>query len=131
MNQLTNESCIYYLKHKLGEWYHEAPRPARKQPAVVDADEPGQQPTTRRMQPRQTLPLVEAAAVYLYSISKAFRPEFDAQGALKRAQDRDGQCPGCIAPYLEADRNRKALIMLENKPAVDSELYNSNRAEAE
>jgi hypothetical protein len=28
-----------YLKHKLEEWYREAPRPARKQPAV-DADEP-------------------------------------------------------------------------------------------
>ena len=83
------------------------------------------------MQPRPTLPLVEAAAVCLYSISKAFRPEFDAQGALERAPDRDGQCPGCIAPYLEADRNRKALITPENVPAVDSELYNSNRAEAE
>jgi hypothetical protein len=28
-----------YLKRKLGEWYREAPRPARKQPAN-DADEP-------------------------------------------------------------------------------------------
>jgi hypothetical protein len=28
-----------YLKRKLGEWYREASRPARKQPAV-DADEP-------------------------------------------------------------------------------------------
>jgi hypothetical protein len=28
-----------YLKRKLGEWYREAQRPARKQPAV-DADEP-------------------------------------------------------------------------------------------
>ncbi len=41
------------------------------------------------------------------------------------------QCPGCIAPYLEADRNRKALITPVNVPAVDSELYDSNRVEAE
>ena len=110
VNQLTNESYImmYYLKRKLGEWYYEAPRPARKQPAVVDADEPGQQPTTRRMQPRQTLPLVEAAAVYLYSISKAFRPEFDAQGAPEREPDRDRAMPGLHSAVFGADRNRMA-----------------------
>jgi hypothetical protein len=34
-------------------------------------------------------------------------------------------------PYLEADRNRKALITPENVPAVDSELFNSNRVEEE
>jgi hypothetical protein len=34
-----NEPYMAYLRHKLGEWYSEAPRPARKQP-VVDADEP-------------------------------------------------------------------------------------------
>ena len=39
LNQLANEPYMAYLKRKLGEWYREAPRPARKQPAV-DADEP-------------------------------------------------------------------------------------------
>ena len=45
LKHLANELYIDYLKHKLGEWYYvtaslrEAPRPARKQPAV-DADEP-------------------------------------------------------------------------------------------
>jgi hypothetical protein len=39
LNQLANEPYMAYLKHKLGEWYSEAPRPAHKQPAV-DADEP-------------------------------------------------------------------------------------------
>jgi hypothetical protein len=40
LNQLANEPYIMaYLKRKLGEWYHEAPRPASKQPAV-DVDEP-------------------------------------------------------------------------------------------
>ena len=39
LNQLANEPYMAYLKHKLGGWYREAPRPARKQPAV-DADEP-------------------------------------------------------------------------------------------
>ena len=39
LNQLANELYMAYLKRKLGEWYREAPRPARKQPAV-DADEP-------------------------------------------------------------------------------------------
>ena len=39
MNQLANELYMAYFKHKLGERYREAPRPARKQPAV-DADEP-------------------------------------------------------------------------------------------
>jgi hypothetical protein len=39
LNQLANELYMAYLKRKLGEWYREASRPARKQPAVV-ADEP-------------------------------------------------------------------------------------------
>jgi hypothetical protein len=39
LNQLANEPYMAYLKRKLGEWYREASRPARKQPAV-DADEP-------------------------------------------------------------------------------------------
>jgi hypothetical protein len=39
LNQLANELYMAYLKRKLWEWYREAPRPARKQPAV-DADEP-------------------------------------------------------------------------------------------
>jgi len=39
LNKLANEPYMAYLKRKLGEWYREAPRPARKQP-VVDADEP-------------------------------------------------------------------------------------------
>ena len=39
LNQLANEPYMAYLKRKLGGWYREAPRPARKQPAV-DADEP-------------------------------------------------------------------------------------------
>ena len=38
-SKLANEPYMAYLKRKLGEWYREAPRPARKQP-VVDADEP-------------------------------------------------------------------------------------------
>jgi hypothetical protein len=74
-----------------------------------------QQPTTRRRQLRQTLSLVEAMAVGLYSISKAFRLEFDARGALEVRSERQtgtAQCPGCRAPYLEADRHRKALITL-------------------
>jgi hypothetical protein len=110
LNQLANEPDMAYLKRKLGEWYSEAPRPARKQTAV-DADEPapaaGDQ-VTRRRQPRPMLPLVEATAVGLYSISKAYRPEFDVRGAPEQAPDRE--CPGCTAPYLEADSNRKALI---------------------
>ena len=51
LNQLANEPYMAYLKRKLGEWYSEASRPARKQPAV-DADEPapgGQPPGTTRM----------------------------------------------------------------------------------
>ena len=50
LNQLANELYMAYVKRKLGEWYREAPRPARKQPAV-DADEPapgGQPPGTIR-----------------------------------------------------------------------------------
>ena len=39
LNKLKNEPYMAYLKRKLGGWYREAPRPARKQPAV-DADEP-------------------------------------------------------------------------------------------
>jgi hypothetical protein len=38
LNQLANESYMAYLMRKLGEWYREAPRLARKQPAV-DEDE--------------------------------------------------------------------------------------------
>jgi hypothetical protein len=86
LNQLANEPCMAYLKRKLGGWYREPPRPAHKQPAV-DADEPRsphQPPGTRRRQPRPTLPLVEATAVGLNSISKAYRPEFDVWGALSR-----------------------------------------------
>ena len=75
LNQLANEPYMAYLKRKLGEWYLEAPRPARKQPAV-DADEPapgaGDQEEPPRRQPRPTPPLVEATAVGLYSISKAY-----------------------------------------------------------
>ena len=33
--------------------------------------------------------------------------DYTAQGVPERAPDRG---PGCIAPYLEADRNRMALI---------------------
>jgi hypothetical protein len=40
------------------------------------------------------LPLVEAMAVGLYLISKAFRPEFDVRGAPERAPDRDSTWPG-------------------------------------
>jgi hypothetical protein len=49
----------------------------------------------RRRQQRPTLPLVEATAVgsSLYSISKAFRPDFEARGAQERAQDRDHAVP--------------------------------------
>ena len=39
LNELSNERYMQYLKRKLGEWYREAPRPARKQP-VLDEDEP-------------------------------------------------------------------------------------------
>jgi hypothetical protein len=41
------------------------------------------------------------------------------------------QCPGCIAPFLEADRNRKALITPENVTAVDCELYHGDCVEEE
>jgi hypothetical protein len=39
LNQLASEPYMAYLKSKLGKWHREAPRPARKQPAV-DEDEP-------------------------------------------------------------------------------------------
>jgi hypothetical protein len=39
LNKLANEPYMAYLKRKLGEWYREAPRPARKQHAVY-RDEP-------------------------------------------------------------------------------------------
>ena len=39
LNKLANEPYMAHLKRTLGDWYREAPRPARKQP-VVDADEP-------------------------------------------------------------------------------------------
>jgi hypothetical protein len=42
----------------------------------------------------QTLPLVEATAVGLYSISKAYRPEFDVRGAPERVLVRDRAVPG-------------------------------------
>jgi hypothetical protein len=106
LNQLANEPYMAYLKSKLGEWYSEPPRPASKQPAV-DADEPAPA--------GPTLSLVEAMAAGLYSISKAFRPEFNAGGAQEVRSERQtgtAQCPGCRAPYLEADRHRKALITL-------------------
>jgi hypothetical protein len=94
LNQLAN---MAYLKHKLEEWYSDAPRPARKQP-TVDADSPRQPTGTRRRQPRPTLPLVEATAVGLHSISKVYRPEFDVRGAperaARRAPDRDRAVPG-------------------------------------
>ena len=93
LNQLANEPYMAYLKRKLGEWYSEAPRPASKQPAV-DADEPAPAAGTRRRQQRPTLPLVEATAVGSYSISKAYRPEFDVQGASERAPDRDRAVSG-------------------------------------
>jgi hypothetical protein len=53
-----------YLKRKLGEWYREAPRPAREQPVVM-LTTPHQPPTTitPRKQQRQTPLLVEAMAV--------------------------------------------------------------------
>jgi hypothetical protein len=40
LNQLANDPYMAYVKRKLGKWYREAPRPARKhwQPAI-DADE--------------------------------------------------------------------------------------------
>ena len=38
--------------------------------------------------------LVEATAVGSYSISKAYRPEFDVRGAPERAPDRDRAVPG-------------------------------------
>jgi hypothetical protein len=99
LNQLANELYLAYLKRKLGEWYRKAPRPAHKQPEVV-ADEPapaaGESAGTRRRrrQQRPTLPLVEATAVGSYSISKAYRPEFDVQGASERAPDRDRAVSG-------------------------------------
>jgi hypothetical protein len=40
------------------------------------------------------LSLVEATAVGLYSMSRAFRPEFDARGALEQAPDRGRAVPG-------------------------------------
>jgi hypothetical protein len=86
LNQFTNEPYMAYLKRKLGEWYRKAPRPARKQPAV-DADEPA---PAAGDQEEETLPLVEATAVGLYLISKAYRPEFDVWGA----PDRDRAVPG-------------------------------------
>jgi hypothetical protein len=102
LNQLANKPYMAYLKRKLGEWYREPPRPARKQLAV-DEDEsnprsmktsPRQPPTTRKRQPRLTLPLVDATAVGLSSISKAFRSKFDVRGAPVRAPDRDRAVPG-------------------------------------
>jgi hypothetical protein len=104
-----------YLTRKLGEWYCEAPRPVRKQPAI-DADEPARQlPTTTRRQPRPMSPLVEVTAVGWYSSSKAFRQvDSGSKPGEHRSERRTGTaaapCPGCIAPYLEADHNRKALI---------------------
>ena len=52
------------------------------------------QARARRRQPRPTLRLVEATAVGSYSISKAYRPEFDVRGASERAPDRDRAVPG-------------------------------------
>jgi hypothetical protein len=102
LNQLANERYMAYLKRSSGNG---TARPqlgktrARKQPAV-DADEPapaaGDQEALRR-QPRPTLPLVEATAGCLYSISKAYRPEFDVRRAPERAPDRD-----CAVPWLHS-----------------------------
>jgi hypothetical protein len=97
LSQLANEPYMAYLKRKLGEWHSEAPRPASKQPAV-DADEPApaadESATTRRRQPRPTLPLVESTVVVLYSIRKALRPESDARGSPERAPDWERIVPG-------------------------------------
>jgi hypothetical protein len=47
LNKLTNEPFMAYLKRKLGEWYSDAPRPARKQ-LVVDTGELGTRASRRR-----------------------------------------------------------------------------------
>jgi hypothetical protein len=71
------------------------------------------------------LSLVEATVVGLYSISKAFRPEFDALGAPERAQDRDRTVSGLHSAVF-GSRLRFSRML----PAVDSKLYNSDCVEA-
>ena len=41
LNKIKNEPYMDYLKRKLGEWYREAPQPARKEPVADDEEEPG------------------------------------------------------------------------------------------
>jgi hypothetical protein len=74
LNQLANEPYMAYLELKLGELYHEAPRPAHKQPAV-DADDSvpaadDQEEATEA--DRQTLPLVEATAASGFLVGYEF-----------------------------------------------------------
>ena len=39
LNKIKNEPYMAYLKRKLGEWYREAPQPARKEPVADDEEE--------------------------------------------------------------------------------------------
>ena len=99
LNHLANELYIAYLKHKLGE-LGMVPRACARpqdQPASNPRStrtSPRQPPGTRRRQQRPMLLLVEATAVGSYSISKAYRPEFDVRGAPERAPGRDRAVPG-------------------------------------
>jgi hypothetical protein len=82
-----------YLKRKLGEWYHEAPRPARKQPAV-DADEPApaagdQEEAIEADGARRSLWWRRRPWVCTRLV-KHIDPNFTDRGA----QDRDSAVPG-------------------------------------
>jgi hypothetical protein len=69
-----------YLKRKLGEWYREAPRPARKQSAV-DADEPAPAAGDQEEATEADAPSGGGDGRGFVLVSKAYRPEFHGPGS--------------------------------------------------
>ncbi len=94
-----------YLKLKLGKWYREAPRPASKQPAV-DADEPAPAAGDQEEATEAYAPSGGGDGCGLHWVRtrlvKRINPNLTSGEHRSKRWTKTAQCPGCIAPYLEA-----------------------------
>ena len=113
LNQLANKLYMAYVKRKLGEWYREPARGPKTRPqatrgrrgrARASCRGPGGGNRGRCSFWWRRRRWVRTRLV------KRIDP--NSTSGEHRSERRTGtaQCLGCIAPYLEADHNRKALI---------------------
>jgi hypothetical protein len=96
LNQLASEPYMAYLKSKLGKWHSEAPRPARKQPAVDEDERASRQRQGGGNRDRRSLWWRRRRWV-CSRLVKRFNP--NSTYGEHRSERRTGtaQCLGCIA----------------------------------